>query len=66
MEMIIAILLWLQVMVGGGHYTQAQYDTMVQDNEAVINQVMLDPPMQTAIMQEYGLVAMTVVVADEE
>ena len=66
MELIIAILLWMQTMVGGGQYTQAQYQQMLQSNEATINQVLADPACQAVVMDQYGMVAPTVVVGEED
>ncbi len=54
MEMIIAILLWIGVMTSPGHYTQAQYDRMVQENEPTINQVLSDPELSNEVWATKG------------
>ena len=64
MEMIIAILLWLQAMCGGGRYTQVEYDMMVHRNEEVINQVLLDPALKNSVWEEERVIVPTVVIID--
>jgi len=66
MEMVIAILLWMQALCGGQQYTQAEYEQLVQQNQPVINQVMSDPVQQQAVWQLTGTEVPTVVVGELE
>ncbi len=66
MEVIIAILLWINAMSAGGHDTQALYNDIVSENQAVINQVYNDPTLQATLISEYGLVATTVVIGEDD
>lgn len=43
MQILIAILFYLGVITGPATYTQAEFDTMVQQNQTEIDQVQQDP-----------------------
>ena len=64
MEMIIAILLWLQVMVSPGQYTHTQYDALVQQHDQQINAVLSDPQLQQTVWASTGDQVPYVVVGD--
>jgi hypothetical protein len=65
MEMIIAILIWARVMIADGQYTQTQYQELVAQNQEIIDQTLADAQLHSAIEQEYGIVASTVVIGED-
>ena len=64
MEMIIAILLWLNVMVSGGTYTSGQVDQMIQQNESTIQAVLQDSELQNTVWQTTGEHVPSVVIGE--
>jgi len=64
MEMIIAILLWLQVVGGPGQITQVEYDRMVIENQQAIHAVMSDPLKMTTVWTQTGIIAPTVIIGE--
>jgi hypothetical protein len=66
MDMMIAILLWLQCMLGGGTYSQAQYDAMVLENNQTISQVQSSEPLSSSIWTSYGSLVPTVTIIENE
>jgi hypothetical protein len=66
MDMIIAILLWINAMVSNGSYSNAEYDSLVRQHDQVIDQVMLDPIQQQQVWAATGDQVPTVVIGEEE
>jgi hypothetical protein len=53
MEILIAILWYLQVFVAGGNYSQADVDKMIQGNIHSINQVQQNQQLTNKIVNEF-------------
>ena len=66
MEMIIAILLWMQCMLGGGTYTDSQYQSMVTNNAGTINQVLTNEQLSNSVWTAYGSLVPTVTIIENE
>lgn len=66
MEFIIAILLYLNVMVGGGQYTTTQFTQMQYNNQGSIQAVMSDPHLSQVVWSTQGIVVPTVVIFDPD
>lgn len=62
MDMTIAILLWLQVMVPYGEYSESEYDQMVSANSGTISFVLGDPTTAATVWNQWGYIVPTVVV----
>ena len=54
MELLLAILVWLQVMSPEGQYTQAEFNHMVQANETQINMILTDPVQTETVWASTG------------
>jgi cell division protein FtsB len=53
MEILIAILWYLQVLVVGGNYSQADIHQMIQNNVQSINQVQQNQQLTNQIMNDF-------------
>ncbi len=53
MEVIIAILWYLQLLFTGANYTTAQVDELIISNQETINQVQSNEQLVNTVMQSY-------------
>lgn len=54
MEMLLAILLWIGCISAPNSYHQSQIDAYSTQHEQVVNSVLMNPPQQIVIWQQYG------------
>lgn len=66
MDMIIAILLWMQLFVGNGVYSRSEYDVVVDRNSEVVNAVLQDPQLSSSIYQSQHEIVPTVIIVENE